>query len=80
MADFTNTEPAAQIGPFQSWSDPKKIVSMDPWGHQQPFLFKDMIKNEGIEIRPTIAITKAHMKIPELEESVKAGRLVYIYL
>lgn len=76
VADYTNTEPAAEIGPFITWFDPKKIVSMDPWGHQQPFLFKDIIKQEGIEIRPTIAITKAHMKIPELEASVKAGRLV----
>jgi hypothetical protein len=30
--DFTNTEPAANIGPFPQWSDPKKIVAMDPLG------------------------------------------------
>lgn len=29
-----------------------------------------------MDLRPTIAITKAHMKLPELEESVKSGRLV----
>lgn len=29
-----------------------------------------------VDLRPTIAITKAHMKLPELEESVKSGRLV----
>merc|ERR1711881_235161 len=33
------------------------------------------IDQENVEIRPTIAITKAHMKILELKESVKAGRL-----
>lgn len=33
------------------------------------------MRSEDIDIRPTIAITKAHMKLPELEESVRAGRL-----
>ncbi|KAI9841913.1 MAG: hypothetical protein M1837_000299 [Sclerophora amabilis] len=74
--DFTNTEPAADIGPFPMWADPKKIVSMDPLGHLAPWLFKDVIGKEDIDVRPTIAVTKAHMKLPELEQSVKAGRLV----
>ncbi|KAF8249483.1 hypothetical protein K440DRAFT_621560 [Wilcoxina mikolae CBS 423.85] len=73
--DFTNTEPAATIGPFPQWSDAKKIVSMDPYGHLAPWLHKEYINKEGVEIRPTIAITKAHMHLPELEQSVKAGRL-----
>ncbi|KAK7398003.1 Uracil-regulated protein 1 [Neonectria punicea] len=34
------------------------------------------LTNVAVDIRPTIAITKAHMKLPELAESVKAGRLV----
>ena len=74
--DYTNTEPAANIGPFRAWSDPKKIVSMDPYGHLAPWLFKDIIRDDNVEIRPTIAVTRAHMKIPELEESVRNGRLV----
>ncbi|KAK2065774.1 GTP cyclohydrolase II [Colletotrichum caudatum] len=74
--DFTNTEPAAKIGPFPQWGDPKKIVAMDPWGHLAPWLFKDIIEKQNVDIRPTIAITKAHMKLPELEESVKNGRLI----
>lgn len=74
--DFTNTEPTASLGPFPSWGDPKKIVAMDPWGHLAPWLFKDIIEKDDIDIRPTIAITKAHMKLPELEESVRSGRLV----
>ena len=73
--DFTNTEPAVNIGPFPQWADRKKIVSMDPLGHIAPWLFTDMIQNEDIDIRPTIAITKAHMKLPELEQSVRSGRL-----
>ncbi|KAI0852274.1 GTP cyclohydrolase N terminal-domain-containing protein [Daldinia vernicosa] len=74
--DFTNTEPAANIGPFPQWGDKKKIVAMDPWGHLAPWLFADVIEKEDVDIRPTIAITKAHMKLPELEESVRKGRLV----
>ncbi|KAI8659292.1 Uracil-regulated protein 1 [Fusarium sp. Ph1] len=74
--DFTNTEPAAKIGPFPQWGDPGKIVAMDPWGHLAPWIFKDTIEKDNVDIRPTIAITKAHMKLPELAESVRAGRLV----
>ncbi|KAK4143767.1 GTP cyclohydrolase N terminal-domain-containing protein [Dichotomopilus funicola] len=74
--DFTNTEPAVNIGPFPQWGDKKKIVAMDPWGHMVPWLFKDTIEKENADLRPTIAITRAHMKLPELEESVKSGRLV----
>ncbi|KAK4151301.1 GTP cyclohydrolase N terminal-domain-containing protein [Chaetomidium leptoderma] len=74
--DFTNTEPAVNIGPFPQWGDKKKIVAMDPWGHMVPWLFKDVIQKENVDLRPTIAITRAHMKLPELEESVKSGRLV----
>ncbi|KAI0120026.1 GTP cyclohydrolase N terminal-domain-containing protein [Nemania sp. FL0031] len=74
--DFTNTEPAANIGPFPQWSDKKKIVAMDPWGHLAPWLYGDIMQKENVDIRPTIAITKAHMKLPELEESVRSGRLV----
>ncbi|KAI5804023.1 GTP cyclohydrolase II [Peziza echinospora] len=73
--DFTNTEPAVNIGPFPQWSDRKKIVAMDPFGHLAPWLYKDYIDKENVEIRPTIAITKAHMRLPELENSVKEGRL-----
>lgn len=75
--DFTNTEPAATIGPHpEVWGDPKKIVAMDPFGHLAPWLYKGIIDSENIEIRPTIAITRAHMKLPELEDSVRAGRLI----
>jgi GTP cyclohydrolase II len=75
-ADFTNTEPAVSIGPFPAWADKNKIVAMDPLGHLSPWLFSSTIKTQDVEIRPTIAITKAHMKIPELEASVQAGRLI----
>ena len=74
--DFTNTEPAVNVGPFPQWADAKKIVAMDPFGHLAPWLFSDIIQEQDIHIRPTIAITRAHMKLPELEQSVHTGRLV----
>lgn len=73
--DFTNTEPATVIGPFETWGDKKKIVAMDPFGHLAPWLYSDLMKSQDVDIRPTIAVTRAHMKIPELEQSVQAGRL-----
>lgn len=74
--DFTNTEPAANLGPFPQWTNARKIVSLDPWGHMSPWLFDSVIRDENVHIRPTIAITRAHMKLPELEQSVRAGRLI----
>ncbi|GJC88216.1 uracil-regulated protein 1 [Colletotrichum liriopes] len=50
--DFTNTEPAANIGPFPQWGDPKKIVAMDPWGHLAPWLFKDTIEKQNGKGKP----------------------------
>ncbi|KAL8772564.1 MAG: hypothetical protein Q9209_002225 [Squamulea sp. 1 TL-2023] len=74
--DFTNSDPAVNLGPFPQWADARKIVSLDPLGHLAPWLFDSVIRSENIHIRPTIAITKAHMKLPELEQSVRAGRLI----
>lgn len=73
--DFTNTNPAVTLGPFFQWADAKKIVSMDPFGHLAPWLFTKLINEENVHIRPTIAVTKAHMKLPEIEQSVRNGRL-----
>ncbi len=72
--DFTNTTPAEKIGPFPSWSNAKKIVSLDPWGAMIADCYKDEL-NEGYDIRPSIAVTKAHINMPELVQAVEAGRL-----
>ncbi|MEM6761669.1 MAG: GTP cyclohydrolase II [Pseudomonadota bacterium] len=72
--DLTNTAPTDEIGPFPSWTDPKAIVSLDPWGHMTSTVFGDLIA-EGTDIRPTIAVTKAHLVLHELKDAVKAGRL-----
>lgn len=72
--DFTNTSPAENIGPHAQWTDPDKIVSLDPYGHMVGSAFARQIAS-GMDIRPTIAITKAHINMPELKEAIFAGRL-----
>ncbi len=73
--DLTNTSPTHDIGPFPSWKDPTKIVSLDPWGHVSTQAFGDLIA-EGVDIRPTIAVTQAHLVLNELKDAVREGRLV----
>ncbi|MEP0907759.1 GTP cyclohydrolase II [Leptolyngbya subtilissima ST-M1] len=72
--DFTNTSPAIAIGPHPSWADPEKIVSLDPFGALVGNLYESQIA-EGIDIRPTIAVTRAHIQMPELLEAVRQGRI-----
>ncbi len=73
-ADLTNTSPTDRIGPYPSWSDPKKIASLDPWGAEIELNFKEQLL-AGVDIKPTIAVTKAHIFLPEVMEAVKMGRL-----
>jgi hypothetical protein len=47
---------------------------MDPWGHEIVQVFKDRLKG-GLDVRPTIAITKAHMQLAEIETMVQKGEL-----
>jgi len=72
--DLTNTAPAEPIGPFSQWSDPEKIVSLDPWGAVVAETFQEYFA-KGYDIRPTIAVTKAHINMPELLEAMQKGRL-----
>src|SRR5436190_20728426 len=72
--DLTNTHPAAAIGPFPQWSEPEKIVSLDPWGHLVADEFKTEIA-EGLDVRPTIAVTKARLDLIEMRDALAAKRL-----
>ena len=72
--DLTDTAPAAPIGPFAQWGDPERIVSLDPWGHLSAALFAPEI-TAGADIRPTIAVTRAHINLPEIGAALRAGRL-----
>ncbi|WP_112662870.1 GTP cyclohydrolase II [Microvirga flavescens] len=72
--DLHNTHPTAEIGPHPQWSEEGKIVSLDPWGHMVGQIYKDEIAG-GIDIRPTIAITKARLNMPEILSAMGAKRL-----
>ncbi len=73
-ADLTNTAPAEHIGPHPSWFDPKKIIALDPFGALVGEIYQEFY-TQGYDIRPTIAITKAHINMPELQQAVSEGRL-----
>ena len=73
-ADPTNTTPPEPIGPYPQWSDPDRIVSLDPLGAIVASVFADDIA-AGVDIRPTIAVTKAHIDLPEVHAAGAAGRL-----
>lgn len=64
--DLTDTSPAVAIGPFKQWSEPGKIASLDPWGHLVGETFASHLA-EGYDIRPTIAITRARLTLPEFQ-------------
>ena len=74
IPDLTDTAPAERVGPHPQWFDPARIVSFDPWGHLVAEAFAARLA-EGWDIRPTIAITKAHVTIPEIQAAIAAGRL-----
>lgn len=72
--DLTNTSPVVEIGPHESWYDPERIVSIDPWGATVAQVFGDYY-GQGYDIRPSIAVTKAHILFPEVQQGIEAGRL-----
>lgn len=72
--DLRNTAPVVPIGPHPQWADGKKIVSLDPFGHLAAEAFADLIA-EGVDIRPTIAITRARLTMAELHEAIRLKRL-----
>lgn len=75
IPDLTNTMPAADIGPHPSWYQANKIVSVDPLGHLVGAVFEKYL-HDGIDIRPTIAVTKANINVPELANAIKESRLI----
>lgn len=73
--DYSMTEPAVAVPPQPSWSDPTKIVSFDPWGHLVPQVYKRELEELGLDVRPSIAVTRAHMKLSEIDDTVRKGGL-----
>jgi len=73
--DLTDTSPAAIIGPNPQWGDPAKIVSLDPWGHLVGDVFAEQIA-AGVDVRPTIAVTRARIDLPEIRTRIVTGEIV----
>jgi GTP cyclohydrolase II len=73
-AHLSNTSPTVDIGPYPQWSDPSRIVSLDPWGARVADVYSTFIA-AGYDIRPTIAVTRAHIELPEIHDAIAAGRL-----
>ncbi|MFL6797809.1 MAG: GTP cyclohydrolase II [Xanthobacteraceae bacterium] len=74
VADLTDTAPVERIGPHPQWRDPAKIVSLDPWGHLVGEAFRDYLER-GYDVRPSIAITRAHIDMPEIRAAIAARRI-----
>lgn len=74
-ADLTDTAPTDVIGPHPQWCEPGRIVSLDPWGAGIAESFTAELA-AGCDIRPTIAVTKAHVILPEIADAIAKGRLV----
>lgn len=72
--DLSLTEPAANIPFNANWGDPDKIVTFDPFGHLVTEVFATEIA-DGIDIRPSISITKAHLLIPEIVSRMRSRAL-----
>jgi GTP cyclohydrolase II len=72
--DLTDTAPTDRIGPHPQWADPTRIVSLDPFGAVVAEVFAGYLE-QGYDVRPTIAVTKAQMDVPEIHRAIEAGRL-----
>ena len=75
VPDLANTEPAIAIGPHPQWAEADKIVALDPYGHAIGEAFREELA-DGMDIRPTIAVTRARLNLAEIGEAMVAGRLV----
>jgi GTP cyclohydrolase II len=75
MPNLSLTFPVFKIGPYPSWSDPTKIAALDPYGHMTTQSYGKWLE-KGWDIRPTIAVTKAHIDLPECREAIAKGRLI----
>jgi GTP cyclohydrolase II len=73
-ADLTDTAPTDAIGPYPSWGEAERIVSIDPWGASVQSVFADHLAR-GVDIRPTIAVTQARIHLPEIKQALAFQRL-----
>ena len=71
---FENTDPQFEVPYNEKWTDGKSIVSIDPFGHLAiPENYPELAEN--VDIRPSIAITKAVLQLPDIQALVKEGKI-----
>jgi hypothetical protein len=70
--DLKDTHPVVEVGPHSQWAGKERIVSFDPWGHRVAQDFGTEIEG-GLDIRPTIAITRARLTLPEVRDAIRWG-------
>jgi GTP cyclohydrolase II len=75
IPNLNKTAPTDDFGPFPAWENPKSLVTIDPWGHLVTNVFAPYY-DKGYDIRPTIAVTKAHIDFPEVKDALREGRCV----
>jgi len=73
-ADLTDTSPTDPVGPCPQWGEAQRIVSIDPWGASVQTVFADYLAR-GYDVRPTIAVTKARVHLPEIKQAIAFQRL-----
>jgi GTP cyclohydrolase II len=73
-ADLTDTSPTSPVGPHPQWLDAQHIVSIDPWGSSVQSVYAEQLA-QGYDIRPTIAVTQAHIHLPEIKQALAFQRL-----
>jgi GTP cyclohydrolase II len=73
-ADLTDTAPSEPVGPYPQWGEADTIVSIDPWGASVQQVYADYLA-QGCDIRPTIAVTQAHIHLPEIRQALAFQRL-----
>jgi hypothetical protein len=74
VPNFMTTAPDTLKTVQPSWQDGKKIVTIDPYGHLVTSAFKPYF-DKDYDIRPTIAVTKAHIDFPEVKDAIRLNRL-----
>ena len=72
--DLQGTTPTLSVQANEAWFNPEKIVSLDPFGHLVTEAFQEEIA-AGIDVRPTIAITKARLQLPEIEYALRERKI-----
>ncbi|KAJ5386493.1 hypothetical protein N7509_009034 [Penicillium cosmopolitanum] len=72
--DLRNSQPTFDFNWQPAWADKTKIVSMDPYGHDIVNQYREELE-AGWDIRPTMAITRANMKLAEIGEAIREDRL-----